>query len=273
MKREGKVLKKVLAILAIVVVVLIIAFWFFGDMAITKGVKVGATKALGVNVDVGMVHLGILRGKVFVNDLAVDNPTGYANKTLLKLKGASVKAEMGSLLSDTVKIDEIKLDGIDVDIEQKGLGTNLQDLLNGMKAQAPPTEKAPESAKPAPAEKKAAGKKLLIKKLEITNTKVRVRVLSGPEIPLNLKTITLENIGSGGESVDMAALTRKILTAISQAIADEGAGILPSDITGGLKNGLQGLQNVGGEILNQGKGVLEQGAGAIQGIFDNKKKK
>jgi hypothetical protein len=270
MKNSGKILKKVLIGLGIAIVVLIIAFIFFGDMALTKGVKLGATKALGVNVEVGLVHLGILRGKVLVSDLAVDNPAGYSNKTLLKLKGCSVKADMTSLLSDTVKIDEIKLDGIDVDIEQKGLGTNLQDLLNNMKAQAPPAEKPTETTKPQPTEKKAAGKKLLIKKLEITNTKVRVRVLSGPEIPLTLKTITLENIGSGGEQVDIAALTRKILTAISQAIAQEGSGILPSDITGGLNKGLEGLQNVGGELMKGAGGVINQGGDALKGLFKKK---
>jgi hypothetical protein len=268
MKAEGKILRKVLIGLLVVIVVLVIAFNLFGDAAITKGVKAGASKALGVNVALGGVHLRLLRGSVGMNDLAVDNPAGYSNKTLLTLKDARVKAEMGSMLSDTVKIDEIKLDGIDVDIEQKGLSTNLQDLLNGMKAQAPP---APTTTTPGPAKAKTTGKKLLIKSLEITNVKVKVRVLSGPAIPLTLKTIKMENIGSGGEPVDVAALTGKILAAIAEGIAQEGAGILPSDITGGLKSGLQGLENVGGNLLNEGKGVLEQGGGALKGLFEKKK--
>jgi hypothetical protein len=265
MKAKG-ILRKVLIAVLVLLIVLVIAFNLFGDAAITKGVKLGATKALGVNVGVGGVHLRMLLGKVSINDLVVDNPAGYSNKTLLTLGSASVKANIGSMLSDTIRIHEIKLDGIDVDVEQKGLSTNLQDLLNNMKS----TEQAPAPEKPAPGEKKP-GKKLVIDSLEITNVKVRVKVLGGPEIPLVLKTIKMENIGAGGESVDVAKLTAKILAAIAAGIAEQGAGILPGDITGGLKNGLQGLENVGGDLLKGGKGVIDQGGGLLKGIFEKKK--
>jgi len=269
MNAQGKVLKKVLIALAVIIVILVLAVYLFGGRAVSLGIEKGASKVLKVKVALRDVQLGLLRGKIGINDLEIGNPEGYSSKNLLKLGNASVKAEMGSLLSDTVNIQEIKLDGIELTIEQKGLSTNLKDLLDNIAAAKP-------SAEPKPAEKAEGGKKLIIKKLEITNTTVKVRVLGGPEIPLKLDTITMENLG-GDEPVDVAKLTGKVLAALASGVAKQGAGIIPSDITGGLQSGLANIGKVGGELLESGKGILDKGkdAGAgvgeaLKGIFQKK---
>jgi uncharacterized protein involved in outer membrane biogenesis len=270
MKASGKVVKTVLTIIVIIVVLLALSVYFFGAQALRAGISAGASKALKVNVGLGGVSLGLLRGQIGISNLVIDNPPGYSDKTLLNLGSASVRAQIGSLLSDTVKIDEIRLDGIDLVIEQKGLSTNLKDLLDNV-ASGKPAEPA------GTGDKKTAGKNLQIKNLEITNVSVRVKVLGGPEVPLKLEAIRMENIGTG-EKVSIATLTGKILVAIATSVAQQGAGLIPGDITGGLKAGLENVQKIGGSILEQGKGVLEKGvesgAGvgeAIKGLFEKKK--
>ncbi len=265
MKPQGKILKKVLGILVILVLVLIISAYLFGERAVSVGVEKAASKALKVDVNLSGVQLGLLRGEIGIGDLEIGNPEGYSAKTLLKMGSARVKAQMGSLLSDTVIIDDIKLDGIDLTIEQRGLSTNLKDLLDNIAAGKPEAEKTPK-------EKKEGGKNLSIRTLEITNTTVKVKVLGSPEIPLKLETIRMENIGTN-EPVDVAMLTGKILAAIAAGVAKQGAGIIPSDITGGLQSGLNDIGKVGGELLESGKGILEQGKDAgdmLKGVFQKK---
>jgi len=261
MKKIGGILKKVVLVVVIVLVVLVIAAYLFGERAVRAGVETAASKALKVDVSLGGVQLGLLRGKVGLNDLVVDNPPGYSERNLLEMGGATVQTDLGSLLSDTVNIDLIRLDNIDLTIEQKGLSTNLKDLLDNIAASQPEP-----SATGGPEEKKEGGKKLLIKKLQISNVTVRVKVLGGPEIPLKLDTIEMENLGSD-QKLDVAALTGKVLVAIAGGVAKQGAGVIPSDITGGLEAGLKSIQQLGGAVLEQGKDVLEKGAGAIKGIF------
>jgi uncharacterized protein involved in outer membrane biogenesis len=270
MKTQGKIWKKVLGIAVVVLLVLIIAVYLFGEQALSAGVEKAASKALKVNVGLGGVQLGLLRGKIGISDLEVDNPEGYSAKTLLKLGSATVEAQMGSLLSDTVKIDQIRLDSIELTIEQKGLSTNLKDLLGNISEGKP----SPDQEKPQ--EKTTEGKKLHIKTLEITNVMVKVRVLSGPEIPLKLDTITMENLGTD-EPLDVAMLTGKVLAAIASAVAKQGTGIIPSDITGGLESGLQNIGKVSGELLEGGKdigkGILDKGKDAgdmLKGVFQKK---
>jgi hypothetical protein len=265
MKAQGKILKKVLMVIGIIIVLLVLVAYFFGNQALVKGISTGATSALKVNVSLGGLHLSILRGEVGISKLVVDNPAGYSVKTLLTLGDVGVKAEMGSLLTKTVEIDSIKLDGINLVIEQKGFSTNLQDLLNNISSSSPPADKTA----PQPQEKKSASKSLHIKVLEITNVNVNVKVLSGPDIPLKLDTIRMEDIGNN-EKVDVASLTVKILTAIASSVAKEGSGIIPSDITGGLNSGLKGIENIGGSLFDQGKGAGSGIDKAIKGIFQKK---
>jgi hypothetical protein len=265
MKAQGKILRKVLMVIGIIIVVLVVATYFFGSQALSKGISAGATSALKVNVSLGGVHLGLLQGQVGISKLAVDNPAGYSEKTLLTLGDAGVKTQMGSLLSKTVEIDSIRLDGINLVIEQKGLSTNLQDLLNNISSSSPPADKTA----PKPEEKKSTGKNLHIKILEITNVAVNVKVLSGPAIPLKLDTIKMEDIGKD-ENVDVAGLTVKILTALATSVAKQGSGIIPSDITSGLTSGLKGIENIGGSLLEQGKDAGKGIDKAIKGLFDKK---
>jgi len=248
----------------------VIIAYFLGGRIAAKAISTAGTKVTKVNVSLGYVDFGLLRGSVGISKLAVDNPQGFADKTLLTLGSAKVRMEMGSLFSDTIKIDEIRLDGIDLVIEQKGLSTNLQELMNNVSSSAP-AGTPPASTTPAPSENKAA-KKLEVKLIEITNVKVRVKVLGAPEIPMKLNTIRLEDIGTGGKAVDAAALTGKILAALATSIAQEGGGLLPKDITGSLNSGLESMEKLGGDVLKGGKGVIDQGGGLIQGILGGKKK-
>ena len=57
---------------------------------------------------------------VTIDGLQVANPPGYKNEYLLELNKGKVAVSLGSLLSDTIHIKEINLDGTKLAIEQKG---------------------------------------------------------------------------------------------------------------------------------------------------------
>ncbi|HSV27231.1 MAG TPA: AsmA family protein [Sedimentisphaerales bacterium] len=261
MKAQGKVLQAVLIVLVVVVLVLIFAVYLFGGRVLRAGIGKVASTVLNVNVGLGDLQLDLLRGNIGISDLQVGNPAGYSANNLFELRNAAVKAQMSSLLSQTIRINEIKLDGMALTVEQKGLSTNLNDLLKAVTAGTPATR---------PQEPGAAGRNLHIGVLEITDTTVRVKVQGGPEIPLKLDTIRMENLGAD-QPISVAALSGKILAALAAGIAEQGAGILPKEITSGLESGLKNLGEAGSGLIEGGRGVLEQGVGAgtgaLQGIL------
>ena len=197
------------------------------------------------------VDLSILGGTVEIDGLIVKNLPGYAHEDLLKLGHGRVTAKLGSLLGDTVRIKEIKLDGIDLVIEQKALSNNLQDIIKAIPSGEPKAEE--ETKKPS--------KKLRIDNLEITNVTVKAKLLPVPgkadTVTLKLDPIQMTNLGSD-DKLDVAKLSGKILLAIATGVAEQGAGLLPEGMTDTMKATLSKTAELGKAATEEGKKLLEK---------------
>jgi len=256
METKKIILNYVVLPLVILLIVLVVAFFFVGNSLIKTGIEAAATKTLGVPVTVKSINLSILRGRVAIKGLVVKNPPGYANETLLELGEGVVNLDIGSLMSDTVKIKLIKLDGTKLTMEQKGLTNNLKEILDRLPKEE--KEAAPKAEKP--------GKNLNINKLEITNTNVRVKLLPIPgksdTISLKLDPIVMENLGTD-KKLSMGSLVAKVLGAMATGVAKQGAGLLPDDMVKGIGSAFDKTAELGKDAV---KTTTEAGKGAIEGI-------
>ncbi len=259
MKIVGKILKLVVLIVVVVLVAAVIAFHLYSGQIIKSGVKTAASNALKVGVDINDISLSILSGSVAINGLIINNPPGYTYKNLLELSKADIAVNIRSLIQDTVHIKEVKLDGMDLVIEQKGFSNNLQEILKGL-----PSAKEQQG-------QVSAGKKLVIDNLEITNIRVKVKLLPMPgkadTIPLNLAPIKMTNLG-GDNKLDTAKLSAKIMVAITEGIAKQGAGVLPGDMLKTMNASLGQLTDVSKAAVEEGKKVIESGTGLLKGATD-----
>jgi len=260
MKKLRKILVTIPAAFLVLVIVGGVLVGLFADRAVKVGIEKGGSAALPVAVKVGRADLSIPGGKLALHDLSVDNPEGYKYEHLLELKKGLVAVNIGSLMSDTVKIKQITLDGAVIVLEQKGLlQNNIKDIIKAM-------PKAPQTAD------EVEGKKLRIDELVISNTTVKVKLLPVPgkvdTIPLELSTIRMTNLG-GDDKLSTPVLVGKILSAIFSGIASQGKGILPDN----LVNDLSGVL---GKTLDLGKDVMKEGAEAgkklLEGAGDASKK-
>jgi hypothetical protein len=270
MKAKKVILNFIVLPVVILLIVLVVAFFLVGNSLIKKGIEVEATKTLGVPVTVKNINLSILRGRVAIKGLVVKNPSGYANENLLELGEGVVNLDIGSLMSDTVKIQLIKLDGTKLTMEQKGLTNNLKEILDRL-----PKEEQPE-AKPAVEEK---GKDLNINRLEITNTNVKVKLLPIPgksdTVSLKLDPIVMENLGTD-KKLSMGKLVAKVLGAMATGVAKQGVGLLPDDMVKGIGSALGKTAEMGKAAAEEGKKLLETTTGTgvvegIKGLFGGKK--
>jgi hypothetical protein len=254
MKIVGKIIKLIVAAVVIVLVIGFIAFHLFSGQIIKSGVKTAASNALKVGVDINDISLSIFQGAVAIDGLIINNPPGYTYKNLLELNKANIAVNIRSLMQDTVHIKEVKLDGMDLVIEQKGFSNNLQEIIKGL-----PSEKEQQG-------QPAAGKKLVIDDLEITNIRVKVKLITGT-VPLNLAPIKMTNLG-GDNKLDTAKLSAKIMVAITQGVVQQGAGVLPGDMLKGMNSTLSEVTNIGKAAIEEGKKAIESGAGILKGATD-----
>jgi hypothetical protein len=263
MKTKKTVLNFIVLPLVILLVVLVAAFFFVGAGLIKSGIEKAASSTLGVPVTIKSIDLSIFQGHVGIKGLVVKNPPGYANETLLELGEAAVNLDIGSLMSDTVKIQLIKLDGTKLTMEQKGLSNNLKEILDKL----PKEEK---KAEPKPEEK---GKNLHINRLEITNTNVRVKLLPIPgksdTVSLKLDPIIMDNLGTD-KKLSIGILAAKVLKAIATGVAKQGAGVLPDDMVKGIGSSLDKATEMGKAATEEGQKMLEKtkdsGKEAVEGL-------
>jgi len=236
-------------------VLAVIATGFFANRALKVAVESAGTKALNVGVGVDDVDLSILKGRIGLQNLAIDNPPGYQHDKLLELSRADILLNAKSLLEDVVNITHITLDGANVVLEQRGVsGNNLQDII----------EKLPDE------DSEPTGKKLRIDTLEITNAEVNVKLLPIPgkvdTLSFKLAPITLTDLG-GDKGYDSVALTRTVLLAIASKIAEQGAGLLPDEMLGSLASELSKLGALPAALLQEGLKVLGAGEGIGEGVM------
>jgi len=262
MKKTLKALRVILLAILILVAVAVVAVNLFADYAVRVGIETAATKTLNVGVSVSNVDLSILGGKLALQNLLINNPPGYQHDKLLELKNAEIEVDVKSLLSDVVNIKEIKLDGVNVVLEQRGIsGNNLQDVIAAIHSGSKDDE--------------TSGKKLHIDNLEMSNVTVQMKLLPIPgkvdTVTLNLSPIRMTNLG-GDNKLDTAALSGKILLAIAHGVAKQGVGVLPKEIVDPITSALgktidlskgiiEGREGIGEEIIKStediGKGITE----------------
>ena len=267
MKKTLKTLRFIFLAVLILLLIAVVAVNFFAGRAVKVGIEIAGTKTLNVGVSVSNVDLSILGGKLTLKNLLISNPPGYQHEKLLELKNAKIEVNVKSLLSDVVNIKEIRLDGVNVVLEQRGVsGNNLQDVIKTISSG--PKDKD---------ESEISGKKLHIDNLEISNVTVKVKLLPVPgradTIPLELSPIRMTNLGSDNK-LDVAALSGRILLAIADGIAKEGVGVLPKEMVDTITSTLgktidlsrdiiESRDDIGKDII---KGAEDIGKGVTEGL-------
>ena len=258
MRKRLKSFKLIILIVLVLVLAGVVGVNFLADSAVRVAVETAGTKALSVGVELDAAKLSLMGGSLSLHDLTVANPPGYQHETLLKLRQGDVQVQTKTLLSDEIQIKDIRLDGMDLVIEQKGLGNNLQDVI-----------KATQRGEQTP-----SGKKLYVETLELTNVTVNVKLLPVPgkldTVTLKLAPIEMTDLGKD-ETLDVATLTAKIMLAVAAGIAQQGADVLPQEMIGSLTSVLGTAIDLGRIILGTGQGATEGIQKGVEGITEGLK--
>jgi hypothetical protein len=229
-KRIRRVWSTLVTLVVLVIVGVLLAA-LFANRAVRAAAERAGTKALNVNVAIGRANASLFQASVDLKNIRAANPPGYDGPCLLTLPQVDVTADARSLLSKEVLIREIKLDGMEVFVEQKGVRNNLYEVIQPLREPHPPT-----------------GKKLIVETLDITNVTVHVGLTGLPgqarAAEFQLPPIRLTDLGRG-EHMDTEALIVKIVLAIAAGVAEQAGDILPQETLGDLTSLLDKALDLG----------------------------
>jgi uncharacterized protein involved in outer membrane biogenesis len=257
MNKTFKILRVVVLAILVFAAVIMIAVNLFADRAVKAGIESTATRALNVEVSMSDVDYSIMSGKLVLQNFSIGNPPVYQHDKLLVLKNTEIDVEAKSLLSDVVNIRQIRIDHVDVIIEQHSVSeNNLHEVIQA-------------------ASETDEWKMLRIDNLEISDITVKVGLMtsSGQTEPvtLALSPIRMTNLGHD-HKMDIATLLKEIIVAIADSIVEEGIGVLPTDIIGTMTSTLnktidlgtrimEGKENIGREITEGLRNLLKPAPG------------
>jgi hypothetical protein len=211
-------------------------------------------KLTKVDVRLGSAKLSPFSGSGQLTDLFVGNPEGYKMPSAMKLGDIKVAVQPGSVLSDTVIVDEVNIQAPEITFEGSLSGNNLGTILKNLES-ATGGEKTEKAEKPAASKN---GKKFFVKDLVLKGGKINVSLstpLGSKSGTLPLPEVHLQNIGSRENGVTAAEMSKQIVRAIEKTAAEA--------VAAGMTELGKDLQNLG----RGGTGEVDKAAQVLKGLF------
>jgi len=240
---------KILVVLAVVVVAAVLAAWWQIDRIVKAGVEEGGTYALQVDTTVDTVSLSLLGGTLTMDGLEVANPAGYETPHLMRSGTFDLAVDAGSVLGDTVRVSKFEIDGLDIYIEQKLGGSNVQAVMKNLERFQGSGGEPSEGGK-APGE--PAGKKVQVDRIVIRNVVAHVQLLpvagKAATVTVEVPEIALEGVTSDNAAgVALPELVARVVPAILMAVVNKGGDVLPGDFAKDLSGSIGGAADALGK--------------------------
>src|SRR4051812_5377220 len=114
-----KTIKRLLLLVVLLVIVGVVAVWFYTDSVVRSTVQTQATQQLNLQTDLGGASVSLFGGKLGLSDLQIANPSGYTAPKMLTLGKADVQVSYGQLRGDPVHVGTITLEQPTMVLENK----------------------------------------------------------------------------------------------------------------------------------------------------------
>lgn len=242
-------------LLAVLIIGLVIGYMFLGDIIKTGVETVGPELTKG-DIKVESASL-IITGSGGIKGLEIGNPKNgdFSSPHAFKLGEAFISVDVGSVTSNKIVVNEIRVDGAELCWE--GLtGGNHQKILENIQASAGGSSDSGDTKEDAPSDS-GEEKSLEIKLFKMTNTKIRLFGFGNELAAITLPDFEKEGIGSGEDvkmSDSLAILYESMLGSITEFVEAS------KDVIG---DAWEGLSDVGGKAVDT---IKEGSKGVVDGL-------
>lgn len=253
MRKGVKILLWTCGIVIVLLVVAVLLIWSFLGTVVKQAVETVGSQATGAKVTLDDADIAPLRGYATLTGLTIGNPKGFATDYAIRLGKIHVVLDPSTVMSDTIVIKEVLIDGPEVIYEVDLGGSNIGAIEENVDKFTGGDQPKPD-APPPPAEEAGPGKKIIIEKLTVQQGYVHVAAtfLGNNKIGAPLPSITLTDIGKEEQGASYGEVAGEFLDAILGSILSVVSTL-----------GLDKLAEEAGVILKGAAGVVEDGANAI----------
>lgn len=246
------ILRVALGLAALLAVALLVTFLSLNSL-VKRGVETIGPQLAKVDIRLGSVSLSPLSGRGRLSDLFVGNPEGYKTESAIRIGDIQVGVQLGSLLADTVVVNEVRIRAPEITFEGGLSGNNLSKIMANLEAATGGNQGATPAA--------TSSRKFQVQDLVIREGKIHLSVsgMGGKTATVPLPELHLTGIGTGGAGVSAAELTKQVMKELLAAVTKAAAGTV-TDLSKGVK-----------DLGQEGAGQLEKAAKGVTDLFKKKK--
>lgn len=189
------------------------------DYLVKTAIEDTGTEMTQTGVTVESVSISLFSGEGSIEGLRVKNPEGFENEYAVVMQRFDIGLDVGSLLTDTLIINEILITGPDLSVIQKVPENNLRMLMKNINASV--------------GEESSSSGGMIIERLLVQNGQVTVipNIGGTGSATITMGTIELENVGRQGSS------------SVKQVIEQVSSRILNEAIQAAVSGQLEGLKD------------------------------
>jgi len=236
------------------------------DGFVQREIERRGAEMTGTEVAVDSLHVSLTDGTATLSGLTVDNPPGFSAPFAFELGQIGVQLALGSVLSDPIVIDEIRIEAPHVTCELDASGkSNIEMLRRAVEHAEKQSKPRGERHEPRPAGVHApsSARKLIIKRVTVHDGEVYVdaRAAGGPERRETLPGFDLTDIGVAQGGATPTEVGRIVVTALARDVAVAVAATELERFIGKDLGGPAGdfLKKGGAEAIRKGLGgILDQ---------------
>ncbi len=253
----------ILILMAIVLVVLSVAL----NSTIRVGVERIGPAITGTEVTIEDVDLSLFTGQGRLEKLVIGNPPGFQSDHAFYLGKVHVKADLKSIWSDTILIQEIFIDSPEISFESTPEGSNISIIHENIGSFADSRgDSGNESGRRKPGqhegsqEKSSKEQKIRIDQFIINNGRVRVStpLLKDQIITMGLPVVQIRDIGKESGGLTLKEISSLVYSETQKTIEQElsKSGIPVGTDLKKLEKKLGGFLKEASEFLKGFKGLF-----------------
>ena len=223
----GRVVKWTFLVLLLLLIGGGVLLWVNLNRIVEHTVETQSTAQLNLKTELDGATLSLFGGEVSLNDLKIASPEGFSAPQMFRLDGADVKAKLGELRQDPVRVQSVTLNRPKLVIENQGGKFNFKKAMEMM-------PKSPQ--KPAD---QSEPLKLVINELTVKDPTVVIRpgkinipgLKLAEEYTFTIPTIAMKNIGTSDDAQNGAAIKDVVMQVITTMAANAAnSGQLPPEL-------------------------------------------
>jgi uncharacterized protein involved in outer membrane biogenesis len=275
MKKALKIVLFSLLGLVLVVAALSLAHPFWLPPVAKSVARSKVPQITGTAFRIDGMELNAYSGRFSFKGIELENPQGFSERIFLKVENLDVVADMETVTSNVVVLEEVTIKGVFVSYVSNNGVNNVDQITKNASRLNEKDEKA-DAASDSQSGKKGAAKdetadagvKVIIRRLNVSDASVKLAMFTLP-----VPAITLTDVGEKSGGVTLTELGNQLFGAIMSAVgsAKDGLGALGAllgDGAGSLKDQLKrGDTKAVRESVDKTADTIKDAAGALKSLF------